>query len=207
MPRTSKQLWLPILLFAVIAVGVSVAYQRYRAGDIQMAEAQQAFKAERFDLAEAAYARATQVAPNNAEAWYWLGISRRNQGLVATAADALSKATELDDSHTVWWIACAETLQWSKRFAEAEKAWQRALDQLKPKDGQLKPKDGRMIEIQINMARSIASQGEIDRAQKLLEDLLAVQDDPQIRSVLAELLAGAGRFEESANQYRKALQQ
>jgi len=154
----------------------------------------------RFDMAEAAYQRVTQADPENAEAWYWLGISRKNQGLSASAADALGKATSLSPDRVTWWFEYAEALQWVERFSEAETAWQKVM-QLLP------PDHPRLRQARVNLARSMGGQGgaHVDRAVRMLEEVLAKNEDRRVRFALAEVLAWAGRLEESKEQYRRAL--
>jgi len=190
-----------LVVFVILAVVVTAAFLHFRASDIEMAQARRAFDVGRFDVAEAAFERATRYAPADAEAWYWLGITRKCEGKIPGAADALVKATELKPDNVLWWFECARLLQWAKRYPEAEHAWKQTLELLPPDD------DYRRNEARISLARTIAAQGQIDRSAAILEKMLGEKEDPQIRFVLAELLAWAGRFEESAKQYRIALQQ
>ena len=155
-----------------------MGYLHFRAGHIQAVEGRKEYDAGRFDLAEKAYARATQADPDHAEAWYWLGISRKNQGLSASAADALAEATALSPERTTWWIEYAEALQWAER-----------------------------LKASMNLAQAIGGQGgeHVDRAVRMLEEILAKNEDRQVRFALAEVLLMAGRLEESKEQYRRAL--
>ncbi len=198
MDRARRQLWLVAILFVAIGTVIGVAYQKYRAGDIQAAEGRREYEAGRFDLAETSYLRATQARPNSAEAWYWLGMSRKNQGLSAAAAEALGKATSLKPDRAAWWVEYAEALQWADRFADAEQAWKRVAELLPPDNPRIR-------QARMNIARNLGAQGRIEEAVKLLETLLTEKEDRQTRFLLAEVLAWGGRFEESARQYRQAL--
>lgn len=200
MTRSGIRLWLTVAAFVAIAVIMFFAYKHLRAGHIQAAEGRKVYDVGKFDLAENAYARATEVDPDNADAWYWLGISRKNQGKSADAADALAEATSLNPDRIDWWIEYAEALQWAERFSEAEKAWQKAMDLL-PTD------DPRLHQARVNLARSMGGQGgaSVDRAVRMLEETLAHNEDRRVRFALAEVLAWAGRLEESKEQYRRAL--
>jgi len=200
MPSTTRQLKTVLVVFAILAIGTIVGYHYVRAGNIAMAEGRRTFDLGKFDVAEEAFERATRFDPNNAEAWYWLGAARKCQGKIEAAADALVKATKLNGQDVNWWFECAQLLQWSRRFAEAEQAWKRTLQLLAPDDP-------RRREVQVNLARAIAFQGDVDRAVAMFEKMLAARNDPELRFVLAELLMWTGRLEESANQYRIALQQ
>ena len=200
MPRSRTRLWLTALLFVALAVIIFFFYQHLRAGHIQAAEGRLEYNAGRFDLAEKAYARATQADPDNAEAWYWLGISRKNQGLSTTAADALAEATALNPDRIDWWIEYAEALQWAERFSEAEQAWQKVM-------ALLPPDDPRLYQARENLALSMGGQGgtNVDRAVDMLEEILAKNEDRRVRFALAQVLAWAGRLEESKEQYSRAL--
>jgi len=200
MPRSGTRLWLTALLFVAIGFILFFAYQYLRAGHIQAAEGRQEYDKGKFDLAEKAYARATEADPDNADAWYWLGISRKNQGESATAADALAKATALSPKRIDWWIEYAEALQWAERFSEAEQAWQKVI-------ALLPPDDPRLQKARDNLALSMGGQGgpNVDRAVNMLEGILAKNDDRRVRFTLAQVLAWAGRLEESKEQYRRAL--
>jgi len=200
MLRSTTRLWLTAFLFVVLAVVLVILYQHIRAGHIQAAEGRKDYDAGKFDLAEGAYARATGLDPNNAEAWYWLGISRKNQGRSAEAADALAKATALNPDRLDWWFEYAEALQWSERFGESEKAWQSVI-------ALLPPNDARLNKVRENLALSICGQGgpNVDRAVGMLEEILAKNEDRRVRCALAQVLAWAGRLEESEAQYRRAL--
>ena len=60
MPRSGTRLWLTAALFVAFALIVVLLYQHLRAGHIQAAEGRLEYDAGRFDLAEAAYQRATR---------------------------------------------------------------------------------------------------------------------------------------------------
>ncbi len=198
MPAARRQLWMVALAFVILGVGVSIVYFRMRSGDIQLAQGRQLYDAGKYELAEMAYRRATEAEPMNAEAWYWLGISCKNQGKDKEAADALAKATELRPKDVNWWFDCAEALQWANRFDKAEAAWGQVL-------ALLPPEDNRVRKAQINLARVLAAQHKTDQAIDLLSKVLAHSEDRQVRFVLAELLGYAGRFEESTKEYSRAL--
>jgi tetratricopeptide (TPR) repeat protein len=197
MKKARSRLWLPSLLFVLLAVALGITYQKYRAGDIQTAEGRREDDAGRFDLAESSFHRATQLEPTNADAFYWLGMSRKNRGDSAGAAEALAKATSLKPERISWWVEYAESLQWAERFADAERAWERVR-------GLLPPGDVRVRMVRVNIARNIGAQGQIDRAVEMLNKMLAEKDDRQVRFMLAEVLAWGGRFKESAEEYRRA---
>jgi len=198
--RSGVRLWLMAVAFVVIAIIMFFMYKQFRQGHIYAAEGRKVYDAGKFDLAENAYGRATEANPDNADAWYWLGISRKNQGKSATAAAALAKATELSPDRIDWWIEYAEALQWAERFCKAEQAWQKVMDTLPPDDS-------RLNQVRENLALSICGQGgaNVDRAVGLLEEILTTKDDRRIRFALAQVLAWAGRLEESKEQYRRAL--
>ncbi|MBN1490798.1 MAG: tetratricopeptide repeat protein [Phycisphaerae bacterium] len=198
MLKARSQLWLTALLFAVLGMVIALAYHYFRAGNIQQAEGRREYDAGRFDLAEVAFSRATQANPANGDAWYWLGLSRKNQGRVGPAAEALAKATSLEPDRVAWWIEYAEALQWAQQFAKAEEAWNEVIRLLPPDDA-------RRVHTHIQLARALGGQQATDRAITVLENLLTQKDTPQVRFALAEVLAWGGRLEESAQQYRRAL--
>jgi len=198
MPRSRGQLWFIAFLFAAMAVAGTLAYQRFRAGDIQLAEGRRAYDAGRFDLAEKAFERSVTHNPRNAGAWYWLGLSRKNQGRSAEAAEAFARATALQPQNVLWWMELAQCLQWAERFAEAEPAWDRVLQGLPGNDA-------RRREAGIHRAKCLAGLGRTDQAVQALETLLAEDNSPPVRFALAEVLAWAGRFDDSEAQYRMAI--
>lgn len=198
MPAARRQLWMVALAFVILGVGIYFVYFRMRSGDIQLAQGRQLYDAGKYNFAEMAYRKATEAEPMNAEAWYWLGISCKNQGKDKEAADALAKATEFRPKDVNWWFECAEALQWANRFDKAEAAWGRVL-------ALLSPEDNRARKAQINLARVLAAQHKTDQAIDLLSKVLAQSEDRQVRFVLAELLGYAGRFEESTKEYSRAL--
>jgi tetratricopeptide (TPR) repeat protein len=185
-------------MFVVLGPVVVFAYYKLRAGDIQIATGNKSYDAGMYALAEDAYLRAAQASPKNPDAWYWLGMSRKCQGKSKPAAEALSQATSLNPKNPQWWYECAEALQWAERFGDAEAAWSRTLELLPPDDG-------RILQVKMQLARCLVGAGQVNQAVNMLEDVLASQDDRRVRFVLAELLGYAGRFEESANEYRRAL--
>ena len=197
MPAVRKRVW-RVSLLLLAGGAIYVGYHWLRASNIQLAQGRMAYDAGRYDLAEAAYLRAVSMAPNKAEAWYWLGISRKNQGKSKLAADALEQAVKLQPRYASWQFECAEALQWAEQFAKAEQAWQRLLDMV-PAD------DPRAIKGRLNLAKCLAAQGQLDRAVQMLQQMLAQKDDRNVRFVLAEILAYAGRLEESTEQWRRAL--
>lgn len=197
MPAARRQLWLVALIFLVAGGVICVGYLWLRASSIQLAQGRMAYDAGRYDLAEDAYVRAVTLAPNSAEAWYWLGISRKNQGKSKLAAEALEQAVTLKPRNASWQFECAEALQWAEQFAKAEQAWRRLLDMI-PAD------DPRAIKGRLNLAKCLAAQGQLDRAVQMLQEMLAQKDDRNVRFVLAEILAYAGRLEESTEQWRRA---
>ncbi|HSW45173.1 MAG TPA: tetratricopeptide repeat protein [Phycisphaerae bacterium] len=198
MPATAKrQLWLIVILFILAAVAVYFAYLRLRASNIQMAQGRQAYDAGKYALAEDAYLRSVTVDQNNAEAWYWLGISRKNQGKVASAAEALIKATQLEPNNANWWFESAQALQWAERFSEAEQAWAKV-------QNLFLPDDPRVVQARINQAQCLAHHGDVERAIEMMKAMLATKDDPNIRCELAKVLGYAGRYEESVQEFRRA---
>ncbi len=198
MPAKTSQLWLVVLVFVIVGLAIIAAYFKLRASDIQIAAGKKTYDAGKFALAEEAYQRAADLSPHDAEAWYGLGMSRKCQGKSKLAADALSKATELNPRNAQWWYECAESLQWAERFADAERAWVKTLELLLPTDG-------RVLQAKTQLARCLTAEGKGDQAVTMLKDVLAKQDNRSIRFVLAELLGYMGRFEESANEYQRAL--
>ncbi len=198
MPAAKRQLWLVALAFVVLGAGIYLFYFRLRGADIQIAQGRQLYDQGKYAMAEAAYENAVKLSPKHADAWYWLGISRKNQGKDAEAADALLQATQLDPENANWWIESAEALQWAGRFPEAEEAWRKVLELL-PAD------DSRATKAKVNLARVLAAEKKIEPAIQLLNEMIARKDDRQLRFVMAELLGYAGKFEESAEQYRRAL--
>ncbi len=198
MSSSRGQLWFIALVFAALAVAGTLAYQRFRVGDIQLAEGRRAYDAGRFEVAEKAFERSVGHNPQNAGAWYWLGLSRKNQGRSAEAAEAFGRAAALQPQNVLWWMELAQCLQWSQRFAEAEQAWERVLQGLPDNDN-------RRREAGINRAKCLAGLGRTDQAVSALKGQLAADDSPLVRFALAEVLAWAGRFDESETQYRLAL--
>jgi hypothetical protein len=71
----------------------------------------------------------------------------------------------------------------------------------------LPPDDPRHQQASMNLAQAIGGQGgeHVDRAVRMLEEMLAKNDDNQVRLSLAQVLLMAGRLEESKEQYRQAL--
>jgi len=200
MPGTSKQMKMILVVLILLGAVTIVGYHFLRASDIQMASARRAFDAGRYDVAEEALIRATGYDPDNARAWYRLGITRKCMGKIPGAAEALARAVELNDSNVNWWFECAQLQQWARRFDAAERAWKRTLDLLPPDDG-------RRREAQVNLARVIVFQGDVDRGLEVLREMVASSDDPELRFDLAQLLSWVGRLEESAKQYQIGLQQ
>ncbi len=198
MGRVKRQVMLAAAVFVVLGIALGFLYLQVRSGAIQASEGRRAYDAGRFEVAEQAFTRATRANPKDADSWHWLGMSLRNQGLSARAAEALARATELEPQRVDWWIEYAQALQWAERFAEGEKAWEQVLTLLPAGDS-------RAHVARMEQARCVWGQGQADRAVQILEAMLAQDDDYRIRFVLAEILAFAGRFDESAEQYRQAL--
>jgi superkiller protein 3 len=198
MPAARRQLWLIVGLFIILGAAICVAYVKLRASDIQAAQGRQAYDAGKYELAEYAYRRAVEMDSRNAEAWYWLGISCKNQGKMEPAADALVKATELSPDNLNWLFECAQALQWASRFDQAQKAWGKFIE-IAPAD------DPRTFHARLNQARCILHGGDVEHAIRILEDMLARQDSREARFVLAELLGYAGKYDESIQEFRRAL--
>jgi tetratricopeptide (TPR) repeat protein len=198
MPAARRQLWLIVGLFIILGAAISVAYVKLRASNIQVAQGRQAYDAGKYELAEDAYRRAVEMDSRNAEAWYWLGISCKNQGRMEPAADALVKATELSPDNLNWWFECAQALQWASRFDGAQKAWGKFIE-MAPAD------DPRTFHARLNQAHCILHGGDAERAIQMLQDMLAHQDNREARFELAKLLSYAGRYDESVQEFQKAL--
>lgn len=198
MPAVRRQLWLIAGLFIILGVVICVAYIKLRASDIQVAQGRQLYHKGKYDLAEEAYRQAVEMDSHNAEAWYWLGISCKNQGRMEPAADALVKATELSPDNLNWWFECAQALQWDSRFDSAEKAWSKFIE-MAPTD------DPRSFHARMNQARCILHGGDAEHAIRILKEMLAHQDNRDARFVLAELLGYAGKYDESIEEFRRAL--
>jgi tetratricopeptide (TPR) repeat protein len=198
MDRIRLRLWLVALAFILLGLAIGFTYQKLRGGEIRLAEGRRLYEAGRYDLAEKSYLEASELAPQRADAWYGLGMCRKNRGKPAEAADALSHATALRPDCTPWLVEYAEALQWTARYAEAQKAWERVLSLVPATDNR-----ARMA--RMNIARNLASQGQPDQAADMLRKMLAEKDDNQVRFLLAEVLAWNGRFQESAAEYRRSL--
>lgn len=198
MTKSRKSFWLTAVFFVGIGIAIGVAYVHFRSGHIQFAEGRRQYDTGHFDLAADAFTRATQKNPQEADAWYWLGLSWRNLGKPGQAADALQEATRLAPERADWWFDYALALQWAGRSAAAESAWGHTVTLLPPDDA-------RLTQAHIEWARTLAAQGKTDAAVKMLTESLNARPDSQIQFTLAEILAWAGRFDESAAQYRQAL--
>jgi Flp pilus assembly protein TadD len=62
------------------------------------------------------------------DAWFELGIARRNQGSTGSAVDALSKAVQLQQSHAEAWLYLGLSYEESGARPEAASAFERACD-------------------------------------------------------------------------------
>ncbi len=198
MDRAHSRMWFVTLFFIALGVSVGFVYRQLRGSEVQLAQGRRHYEVGKFDLAREYFAKAAKLDPKNADAWHDLGMSCKNLGKTAEAAKALAKATELRPKTPSWWFDYAETLQWLDKRPEAEHAWQRVIELLPPDDA-------RVRQAKTSIARNLAAQGQTDRAIEILNKLLAEKDDRQVRFVLAEVLAWGGRFQESAEQYRRSL--
>ncbi|NLX22566.1 MAG: tetratricopeptide repeat protein [Phycisphaerae bacterium] len=198
MGRVKRQVLLAAGVFVVLGIALGLLYLQVRAGSIQAAEGRRVYDTGRFELAEQAFERATRANPKEPDPWYWLGMSRRNQGQPARAAEAFARATALEPQRVDWWVDYAQALQWAEQFKQAEEAWGRVLALLPPHDERVRP-------ARLDQVRCVRGQKQFDRAIGLLEDILAHEDDYRVRLLLGETLAYAGRFDESTEQYRRAL--
>lgn len=70
--------------------------------------------------------RAVELEPANADAWYDLGVSLRESGMLADAAAAFRRAAELDPQGVDAWVNLASTYAAADRLADAEAALEQA---------------------------------------------------------------------------------
>ena len=198
MDRIRLRSWLVALIFLLLGLAVSLVYRQFRGGEVRLAEGRRLYEAGRFGLAESSFLRATELAPQSADAWHGLGMCRKNRGASAEAAAALSRATSLKSECMPWLIDYAEALQWAGQYPQAQKAWEHV-------QSLLPPNDARVRMARMNIARNLASQGRPDQAVEMLKKMLTEKDDNQVRFMLAEVLAWNGRFQESSAEYRRSL--
>jgi len=198
MNKERNRLWLIVIVFISVGIVVAVAYPYLRGAEVQVAAGRRQYDAGQFKLAEASFERATQRDPERVDAWYWLGMSRKNQGKGQAAANALAKATSLDPQPVDVWMEYAEALEWAGKPREARQAWKEVIERLDEDDG-------RMTYARRQLARIMAGQGQHDEAINMLKQMLAEDESSEVRLTLAQVLAWAGRFEESAEQYRMGL--
>jgi tetratricopeptide (TPR) repeat protein len=202
-----KRLWSIVLAFLAIGLGTIVIYQIVRAAPIRISEGLKHYEAGRYEQAERAFEEAVELDPDNARGWYELGRCKLQDGFSPEALNCFEKAVDLEPPANKPWVHelfgyYARGLQWSGRPAEAETVWREALDKL-PK------RSTHRLEYQVNLARSIALQGDekTNRAIEMLRSLADETGEPRVRLALAEVLAWAGRFDASAEQYQQALSQ
>lgn len=108
----------------------------------------------RYAEARELYAKITQNAPLDADAWADLGDASAAAagGDLKAGAPAIDRALEIDPNHSkALWLKASLALQ-ERRFANAVELWQRLLNQL-PKDSD----DARLVSANLEEARSLAA--------------------------------------------------
>ena len=161
----------------------------------------------------AAYLEASRLAPDNAEAWYGLGITYRSLADAAikrspartippqakqsldSALAALSKAVNLQPESRRARLILAESYRDSGKFVDAVNEYQTLL--------RLSPDDPA---VELGLATTYWKAGEIDNAVPALEKVLRkLPDDPEANGIMAEILVRRGDFKGGAPYAKKAL--
>ena len=86
------------------------------------------FELSKYSEAEAAFAKATAIEPQDALAWNNLGIALRNQDKYIEAEEAFRCATEFGPEDAGAWTGLGDALDEQKRYAEAQEAYQCAVE-------------------------------------------------------------------------------
>jgi len=139
-------------------------------------------------MARAALLRAREVAPNNAQALFYLGLAEAALGALEPAAEAFGKAVILDPRNFEAHVALGRTLSQLGRPEEAKEAYRAALGEAPGLPAAL-----------VGLGRLELEEGRPEGAVASFEAALAV--DPGHRQALYNLAAALsllGRTEEAA---------
>jgi Flp pilus assembly protein TadD len=152
--------------------------------------------AKRYDEALAVVTEATGKAPENAAAWFSLGVVQDKLGKLDQVIAAMEKVIALDPKHATALNYLGYTFaDRNMRLPEAEKLVLRALE--------IRPDDGYFLD---SLAWVHFRKGDYPRAEEELRRALKlVPDDPVILEHLGDVLQAQGRDEEAAARFEKAI--
>ena len=170
------------------------------AGDAQQAELHRRqgnvlIRLARFAEAQAALARATDLRPDSAEAWYDRGVCLLQMRVEPDAAEAFRRATALDPAHGYAWGNLGVALARGGRLDDAIEAFARALA--------IDPSDA---EIWFEYGVCLGERGRFEDALTAYDRALAIDaDDADVWNNRGVALHELGRLDEARAAYDHAI--
>jgi Flp pilus assembly protein TadD len=138
--------------------------------------------------------KAVELAPNQAEPKYFLGIGLERSGKQALAIEQFQAAEKLDEKHFETRLALGRTLLKSNRSADAESEFRAALA-LRPDSAPA----------QLGIAQCLLAQKKSEAAAAELARYLELQpNDIEVRLERASLLAGLGKNDDALAELDRA---
>ncbi len=168
------------------------------AGYVQLASevARKLMLDERWDEALSHLRAATDVAPQAADVWAWLGEVQLQLGNTTQADKSLRRALTIDVNHVVANFQIGNLLNRQRKIAAAARFYERALD------GQPD-----MADAHYQMSAVRFQLRQTDEAVRHMERYVELRpEDNSARVNLGGLLASLGRLAEAEQQLRKAIQ-
>ncbi|MCP5021998.1 MAG: tetratricopeptide repeat protein [bacterium] len=147
-----------------------------------------------YKLAKRALLRIVEHNPDHAEAWFLLGTTERELGLLEQSAIALERAVEIDDRKPLAWTNLARISVMLRRWERAAQAFGQAV-KLDPKNHSL----------QFNYGRTLAGTGQPEEATRVLKALL--QSKPSMAREVSSLASKLARGDSINKQTAVALAQ
>jgi len=156
---------------------------------------QQCYGARDLKRSEDAFQRATEVNPQSATAWAYLGDVSFKQGKIKEAERDYRNAISIDPNSASSWISLGNVLAQQNRFEAAEEAYQKAISL-----------DPNMASTHIGMGNVLAQQGKFIEAEKAYRKAISI--NPNLASSwvgLGNVLAQQNRFEAAEEAYQMAI--
>ena len=153
-------------------------------------------EAKRYDEALAVLTEATAKAPDNAGAWFSLGVVNDKLGRLDNVISSMEKVIAINPKHATALNYLGYTFaERNMRLDEAEKLILRALE--------VRPDDGFFID---SLAWVYYRKGDFPKAEETQRRAIAINpDDPVILEHMGDILSALGKKGEAAAQYEKAI--
>ncbi len=158
--------------------------------------AQQLFRMQRFDDAQAMLKPLLKTTPQNADLWHFLGAIQSESGQGAAALDSLQKATKLVPGEAKYWFTLGAAYD---KLGQADKAMAALREATK--------RQPRMFEAHFNLGNVLRASGRNGEAVAAYRAAIEAKPDfAQAWANLGDALRQLSQLDEAVSAYRQALQ-